>query len=215
MTYREAIDFLFESTPMFQNIGAHAYKPGLGTVTALSAAFGNPHTGIKTVHVAGTNGKGSTSSLIAATLTAAGYRTGLYTSPHLLDFRERIRIDGEMISEKEVCDFINEYLKKNEGPAPSFFELTTVMAFDHFTRHKVDVAVIEVGLGGRLDSTNIITPELSVITNISKDHTALLGETLPEIAAEKAGIIKDGIPVIIGEADGDVRKVFADVAAQQ
>lgn len=214
MTYREAIDFLFESTPMFQNIGAHAYKPGLDTVTALSAAFGNPHTGIKTVHVAGTNGKGSTSSLIAASLTAAGYRTGLYTSPHLLDFRERIRIDGEMISEKEVCDFINEYLKKDEGPAPSFFELTTVMAFDHFARHTVDVAVIEVGLGGRLDSTNIITPELSVITNISKDHTALLGETLPEIAAEKAGIIKDGIPVIIGEADGDVRKVFADVAAK-
>ncbi len=213
MTYSDAIDFLFESTPMFQNIGAHAYKPGLHTVTALSEAFGDAHRCFKSVHVAGTNGKGSTSSLIAATLMAAGYRTGLYTSPHLIDFRERIRIDGEMISEQEVCDFVQAYLDKNLGLAPSFFELTTVMAFDHFARHKVDVAVIEVGLGGRLDSTNIITPRLSVITNISKDHTALLGDTLPEIAAEKAGIIKAGIPVIVGEADGDVRKVFADTAS--
>lgn len=213
MTYREAIDFLFESTPMFQNIGAHAYKPGLHTVTALSAAFGNPHRRLRTIHVAGTNGKGSTSSLIAASLTAAGYRTGLYTSPHLLDFRERIRIDGEMISEEEVCGFISKYHDMECGLAPSFFELTTVMAFDHFARHEVDVAVIEVGLGGRLDSTNIITPELSIITNISKDHTALLGDTLPEIAAEKAGIIKTGIPVIIGEAEGEVRRVFADTAA--
>ena len=186
MTYSDAIDFLFESTPMFQNIGAHAYKPGLHTVTALSEAFGDAHRCFKSVHVAGTNGKGSTSSLIAATLTAAGYRTGLYTSPHLIDFRERIRIDGEMISEQEVCDFVQAYLDKNLGLAPSFFELTTVMAFDHFARHKVNVAVIEVGLGGRLDSTNIITPLLSVITNISKDHTALLGDTLPEIAVAKA-----------------------------
>ncbi len=213
MTYSEAIDFLFESTPMFQNIGAHAYKPGLHTVTALSTAFGDPHKQLKTIHVAGTNGKGSTSSLIAASLTAAGYRTGLYTSPHLLDFRERIRIDGEMISEEEVCSFVSKYLDMESGLAPSFFELTTVMAFDHFARHGVDVAVIEVGLGGRLDSTNIITPELSIITNISKDHTALLGDTLPEIAAEKAGIIKPGIPVIIGEAEGEVRRVFADTAA--
>lgn len=213
MTYQEAIDFLFESTPMFQNIGAHAYKPGLLTVTALSDSFGSPHKSIKTIHVAGTNGKGSTSSLIAASLTAAGYKTGLYTSPHLIDFRERIRIDGEMISEDEVCTFMDSYLAKGTSLTPSFFELTTVMAFDHFARHNVDVAVIEVGLGGRLDSTNIITPELSIITNISKDHTALLGDTLPEIASEKAGIIKDNIPVIIGEAEGDVRTVFADTAA--
>lgn len=213
MTYQEAIDFLFESTPMFQNIGAHAYKPGLQTVTALSDSFGSPHKSIKTVHVAGTNGKGSTSSLIAASLTAAGYKTGLYTSPHLIDFRERIRIDGEMISEEEVCAFMDSYLAKDTDVTPSFFELTTVMAFDHFARHNVDIAVIEVGLGGRLDSTNVITPELSIITNISKDHTALLGNTLPEIAGEKAGIIKEHIPVIIGEAEGEVRKVFTETAA--
>lgn len=213
MTYSDAINFLFESAPMFQNIGAHAYKPGLHTVTALSESYGNAHRSIRTVHVAGTNGKGSTSSLIAASLTAAGYRTGLYTSPHLIDFRERIRIDGVMISEQEVCDFVESYVDRKLTLTPSFFELTTVMAFNHFALHKVDVAVIEVGLGGRLDSTNIITPELSIITNISKDHTALLGNTLPEIAAEKAGIIKHGIPVIIGEATGDVRKVFADTAS--
>lgn len=213
MTYKEATDFLFESTPMFQNIGAHAYKPGLHTVTTLADAYGNPHRRITTIHVGGTNGKGSTSSLIAATLTAAGYRTGLYTSPHLVDFRERIRIDGEMISEQEVCEFVTSYIDRDLGLTPSFFELTTVMALDHFARHAVDVAVIEVGLGGRLDSTNIIKPQLSIITNISKDHTALLGNTLPEIAGEKAGIIKDGIPVIIGEAEGDVRKVFAETAA--
>lgn len=212
MNYSEAIDFLYNSLPMFQNIGAGAYKPGLEGVSALSAAFGNPHRQLRCIHVAGTNGKGSTSSLIAASLTASGHRTGLYTSPHLLDFRERIRIDGQMITEEEVTDFVERYRAMSPGLKPSFFELTTVMAFEWFARQEVDYAVIEVGLGGRLDSTNIITPLISVITNISLDHTALLGDTLPQIASEKAGIIKPGVPVIIGEAEGEVRQVFEQKA---
>lgn len=199
---------------MFQNIGAGAYKPGLDNVLHISAMMGNPHIGLKAIHVGGTNGKGSTAHTIAAILQSAGYRTGLYTSPHLVDFRERIRIDGEMISRDEVTDFVMRFKSANTDKiAPSFFELTTIMAFDHFRRHNVDVAVIEVGLGGRLDCTNIITPDLSIITNISLDHTALLGNTTEAIAGEKAGIIKHGIPVIIGESDGAVRKVFADAAA--
>lgn len=208
MDYKQTIDYLFNQLPVFQNKGAGAYKPGLDTVTALAAMFGEPHKRLKTIHVAGTNGKGSTAHTLAAVLQSAGYKTGLFTSPHLLDFRERIRIDGKMIGEDEVTTFVESYLSRADGLQPSFFELTTVMAFDHFARHGVDIAVIEVGLGGRLDSTNIITPLLSVITNISLDHTALLGNTIELIAGEKAGIIKPGVPVVIGE-DSGVRDVFS------
>lgn len=213
--YQEAIDFLYNSVPMFQDVGAGAYKPGLEGVIKLSEAFGNPHKSLRCIHVAGTNGKGSTSSLIAATLTAAGHRTALYTSPHLLDFRERMRIDGEMISEDEVVDFVKRYRAMQLPLTPSFFELTTVMAFEWFARSGVEYAVIEVGLGGRLDSTNIISPLVSVITNISFDHTTLLGNTLGKIAIEKAGIIKPHVPVVIGEAEGEVREVFEEVAERQ
>lgn len=213
--YNELTEWMFEQVPMFQNEGAGAYKPGLERVLALSEAFGNPHLALKCVHVAGTNGKGSTSSLIASSLQESGLKTGLFTSPHLIDFRERIRIDGQMISKAEVVDFIERYRAMNLPIEPSFFELTTVMAFEWFAKQKVDVAVIEVGLGGRLDSTNIITPAVSVITNISLDHTALLGHTPAEIAREKGGIIKSGIPVVIGHAEGDVRKVFAEIAKER
>ena len=205
---------MFEQIPTFQNIGDGAYKPGLERVLALSEAFGNPHQQLRAIHIAGTNGKGSTASLVAAILQSAGYRVGLFTSPHLVDFRERIRINGEMISENDVVDFIKKYREKCSGIEPSFFELTTVMAFDYFAREGVDFAVIEAGLGGRLDSTNILTPLLSIITNISMDHTALLGDTPAKIAFEKAGIIKPGVPVVIGRADGDVRQVFERRAAE-
>lgn len=216
MTYDETLDYLFTATPMFHREGAGAYKPGLETTLCLSGLFGNPHQGkFETIHVAGTNGKGSTTHSIAAVLKQAGYKVGLFTSPHLVDFRERIRINGEMISKEEVAAFVDRYLKLNPGLHPSFFELTTIMAFDHFARHEVDVAVIEVGLGGRLDSTNIITPVLSIITNISLDHTSLLGDTAAAIAAEKAGIIKHGVPVVIGEADDpEVREVFSRTATR-
>lgn len=215
MDYQQTIDFLYSQTPMFQQIGAAAYKPGLDTVAALSDAFGNPHKQLKTIHVGGTNGKGSTAHSIAAVLQAAGYKVGLFTSPHLIDFRERIRVDGRMIPHEEVVEFVEKFRRKSRLPRPSFFELTTVMAFDWFARSGVDYAVIEVGLGGRLDSTNIITPLLSVITNISFDHTAQLGNRLETIAMEKAGIIKAGVPVVIGEADGAVRGVFENKAASE
>lgn len=214
MDYQETIDFLYAQTPMFQQIGAAAYKPGLDTVTALSEAFGQPHKKLKAIHVGGTNGKGSTAHSLAAVLQKAGYKVGLFTSPHLLDFRERIRIDGEMIPQQEVVNFVAKFQALPYLPRPSFFELTTVMAFDWFARSDVDFAVIEVGLGGRLDSTNIITPLLSVITNISFDHTAQLGNTLESIASEKAGIIKPGVPVVIGEAQGAVKEVFANKASE-
>jgi len=213
--YAEVIDFLYNQLPVFQNAGPGAYKPGLDTARELDAAFGHPHLKFRTVHVAGTNGKGSTSHTIASVLQAQGLKVGLYTSPHLVDFRERIRINGEMISEREVVDFTERYLTLGLNCHPSFFELTTIMAFDHFARHRVDVAIIEVGLGGRLDTTNIISPLLSVITNISLDHTALLGSTEEEIAAEKAGIIKPGVPVVVGEASGDVRRVFERAAGDK
>lgn len=205
---------MFEQVPMFQNVGAGAYKPGLDTIRALCHALGDPQEKFISVHVGGTNGKGSTSSLIASVLTEDGHRTGLYTSPHLVDFRERIRVNGKMIPEEAVVDFIDRYRALGIGIEPSFFELTTAMAFDWFARCGCDIAVIEVGLGGRLDSTNIITPAVSVITNISLDHTALLGSTEPEIAAEKAGIIKPGVPAVIGRADGEVRRVFERKAEQ-
>lgn len=198
---------------MFQNIGVGAYKPGLETVVRLCEAFGNPQLKFKTIHVGGTNGKGSTSSLLASVLAEDGHKVGLFTSPHLIDFRERIRVDGRMISEEGVVDFIERYRALDLGLEPSFFELTTVMAFDWFAAQGCEWAVIEVGLGGRLDSTNIIRPELSVITNISLDHTALLGSTEVEIAREKAGIIKDDVPVVIGHAEGEVKDVFSNVAA--
>ncbi len=216
MTYQETLDYLYTQTPVFQRDGASAYKPGLDTARALSAAFGDPHLRYRAVHVGGTNGKGSTAHTLAAIFRSAGLRTGLYTSPHLLDFRERIRVDGEMISRDAVVDFVERYLAMPDVKDlhPSFFELTMTMAFEWFALREVDIAVVEVGLGGRLDSTNIIMPELSVITNISKDHTAFLGDTLREIAVEKAGIIKPGVPVVVGEAEGDVLRVFEDAAAR-
>ena len=204
---------MFRRTTMFQNVGADAYKPGLERVEELAEAFGNPHRRFRTIHVGGTNGKGSTSSLLASVLKESGLRVGLFTSPHLVDFRERIRVDGQMITKEGVVDFLERYRALDQRLEPSFFELTTIMAFDWFARQEVDVAVIEVGLGGRLDSTNIITPELCVITNISLDHTALLGNTPGAIASEKAGIIKKDVPVVNGFAEGDVRRVFADKAA--
>lgn len=202
---------------MFQNKGAGAYKPGLETTMALAEAFGNPHCKFRSIHIAGTNGKGSTASLLAAVLTSAGYKTGLYTSPHLLDFRERMRVDGEMPPEDFVRQFVADYLANDDLQKlhPTFFELTTVMAFKWFELNNVDVAVIEAGLGGRLDCTNIISPLLSVITNISLDHTALLGDSEAAIAAEKAGIIKRDVPVIIGNADGDVLEVFKQKSLEQ
>nr|WP_295728698.1 folylpolyglutamate synthase/dihydrofolate synthase family protein [uncultured Muribaculum sp.] len=216
MTYEQALDFLYTQLPMYQRQGAPAYKPGLDTSRRLAAAFGNPHRRFRSIHVGGTNGKGSTAHTLAAMLQSAGYRTGLYTSPHLVDFRERIRVDGEMIGKDAVADFVERYLALPEDVRslhPSFFELTMVMAFDYMARRDVDVAVVEVGMGGRLDSTNIISPDLCVITNISLDHTQFLGSTLPEIAAEKAGIIKPDVPVVVGEAEGDVRRMFAEKAA--
>ncbi|MDE7473883.1 MAG: bifunctional folylpolyglutamate synthase/dihydrofolate synthase [Muribaculaceae bacterium] len=213
--YTEAVEYLYNSTPQFQLIGAAAYKPGLDTAYALDRAFGEPHKQFKTIHIAGTNGKGSTAHTIAAALQLSGYKVGLYTSPHLADFRERIRVNGEKISHEGVVDFVKRYKEMNAECSPSFFELTTIMAFDWFASNGVDVAVIETGLGGRLDTTNIITPELSVITNISFDHTAQLGNTLEAIASEKAGIIKPGVPVVIGEASGSVADIFRSKALSE
>lgn len=214
MTYQESLDYLYQQLPMFSRTGAAAYKPGLDTSLALDSYFGHPHRKFRSIHIAGTNGKGSTSSMIAAVLQGQGYKTALYTSPHLVDFRERIRINGKMIPRENVVDFTERFIASDYPGHPSFFELTMMMAFDWFAREKVDYAVIEVGMGGRLDSTNIISPEACVITNISFDHTQFLGSTLPAIAAEKAGIIKKGVPVVIGEAEGDVKKVFAEKAAE-
>jgi len=213
MTYPETIHYLYNCLPVFQHQGASAYKPGLDNTIRLDNYLQQPHRRYKTIHVAGTNGKGSVSHFLAAILQSAGYKTGLYTSPHLKDFRERIRVNGQMISEQAVVDFVEKHRPFYEPIQPSFFELTMEMAFDYFAAEQVDVAVIEVGLGGRLDSTNVITPELSIITNISFDHMQFLGNTLPEIAAEKAGIIKQHIPVVIGEAEGEVKEVFVNKAA--
>lgn len=215
MNYQETTEYLFNSTPVFEKIGAKAYKPGLQTTHELDEHFGHPHRQYKNIHIAGTNGKGSCSHTIAAILQSQGYKVGLYTSPHLVDFRERIRVNGECLPEQYVIDFVEENRAFFEPLHPSFFELTTAMAFKYFAEQKVDYAVIEVGLGGRLDCTNIITPVLSVITNISFDHTQFLGNTLAEIAGEKAGIIKPDVPVVIGEYIEETRPVFEKVAEER
>ena len=210
MTYQETIEYLFNSTPLFQNVGKDAYKEGLENTLKLDEYFGYPHRTFKTIHVAGTNGKGSCSHTLAAILQSAGYKVGLYTSPHLVDFRERIRVNGEVISKEYVIDFVEQHRSFFEPLHPSFFELTTAMAFNWFAMQGVDVAVIEVGLGGRLDCTNIISPDLCVITNISFDHIQFLGDTLAKIASEKAGIIKPKIPVVIGEIHPETESIFVN-----
>ncbi|WP_316738098.1 folylpolyglutamate synthase/dihydrofolate synthase family protein [Pedobacter aquatilis] len=208
MNYQQTLDFLYSKLPMFTRVGASAFKKDLTNTIVLCKAIGNPQHQFKSLHIAGTNGKGSTSHMLASILQAQGYKTGLYTSPHLKDFRERIRINGKMMSKADVKSFVSNNKKLIEQIEPSFFEVTVAMAFEHFAKHEVDVAVIEVGLGGRLDSTNIITPEISVITNISLDHTNMLGNTLGEIAGEKAGIIKKNIPAVIGETQSESKSVF-------
>lgn len=215
MNYSETLSYLYASTPVFQHVGGEAYKEGLSNSLALDNHLHHPHTHYLTIHVGGTNGKGSTSHLLAAILQESGYKVGLYTSPHLVDFRERIRVNGEMIAEEYVVNFVADHKAFFEPLSPSFFELTMMMAFDYFAFSKVDIAIIEVGLGGRLDSTNIISPIVSVITNISFDHTQFLGNTLEKIALEKAGIIKPNTPVVIGEAQGSVREVFEKKAKER
>lgn len=215
MTYKETTEWMFSQLPMFQMQGATAYKKDLTNTLLLVEHLQHPETKFKSIHVAGTNGKGSTSSMIASILQEAGYKVGLYTSPHLKDFRERIRINGEMISEDFVVDFVAQNKSFFEANQLSFFEMTVGLAFDYFAKHKVDVAVIEVGMGGRLDSTNIITPLVSVITNIGFDHTQFLGDTLSKIATEKAGIIKSNIPVVIGEYSDETKPVFIAKAKQE
>ncbi|MDR3140164.1 MAG: bifunctional folylpolyglutamate synthase/dihydrofolate synthase [Tannerellaceae bacterium] len=215
MTYKETLHYLYTSTPVFEHSGASAYKPGLKTSLALDNYLDNPHLSYDIIHVGGTNGKGSVCHLLAAILQSAGYKTGLYTSPHLVDYRERIRVDGQMISKEYVVDFVEKHHAFFEPLHPSFFELTSAMAFDYFRSEKVDIAIIEVGLGGRLDSTNIVTPILSIITNISKDHTQLLGNTPGKIACEKAGIIKRCVPAVIGGMNNDaVAGVFTKKAEE-
>jgi dihydrofolate synthase / folylpolyglutamate synthase len=211
-TYQQALDYLYQNLPMFQRVGAVAYKKDLTNTLALCEALGNPQNKFKSIHIAGTNGKGSTSHMLASILQEAGYKTGLYTSPHLKDFTERIRLNGEAIGEQFVIDFLNKIQPTIERLQPSFFEITVAMAFDYFVHQKVDVAVVEVGLGGRLDSTNVITPELSVITNIGWDHMDILGDTLEKIALEKAGIIKNKVPVIISQRQPEVEAVFTHKA---
>lgn len=209
MNYEETLEYLYNSAPLFQHIGKDAYKEGFENTYLLDKYFDHPHRKFRTIHIAGTNGKGSCSHTLAAILQAAGYKTGLYTSPHLIDFRERIRINGMPVSKEFVIDFVAKHRDFFEPLHPSFFELTTAMAFHYFAQEKVEVAIIEVGLGGRLDCTNIIHPDLCVITNISFDHVQFLGNTLGKIAQEKAGIIKEGIPVVIGETTAETKPVFA------
>ncbi len=211
-TYEQTLDYLYTNLPMFQRVGAVAFKKDLTNTLALCEALGNPHQKFKSIHVAGTNGKGSTAHMLASVLQSAGYKTGLYTSPHLKSFTERIRINGQEVSQAFVVDFVNRIRPHIDRIKPSFFEITVAMAFDYFAKQQVDIAVIEVGLGGRLDSTNVITPEVSVITNIGFDHMDMLGDTLPKIAFEKAGIIKNHIPVVVSERQEEVVHVFEDKA---
>ncbi len=210
--YEESLEFLYSQLPMFSRVGAAAYKPGLDRTIALDNLFGNPHRKFRSIHIAGTNGKGSTSHMLASVLQAHGYKTALYTSPHLIDFRERIRINGKMIPKEKVIDFTKRWRESDSDINPSFFELTMTMAFDWFASENVDIAVIEVGMGGHLDSTNIITPIASAITNISFDHTQFLGDTLAKIAGEKAGIMKPGVTTVIGEATEETETVFRNHA---
>ncbi|HEY9535677.1 MAG TPA: folylpolyglutamate synthase/dihydrofolate synthase family protein [Mucilaginibacter sp.] len=215
MTYQETIDYLYTQLPMFTRVGALAFKANLDNTITLCNLLDNPQNKFKSIHIAGTNGKGSTSHMLAAILQTAGYKTGLYTSPHLKDFRERIRINGQMIDQQSVIDFVGHHQQDFEQIQPSFFEMTVGLAFNYFANEQVDIAVIETGLGGRLDSTNIITPLLSVVTNIGWDHMNILGDTLSLIAGEKAGIIKPRIPVIIGERQDEVAGVFINKAKEQ
>lgn len=217
MDYAEAVKYLYGHLPMYQRQGPAAYKNSLGNIVALDEMFAHPHKKFATVHVAGTNGKGSVAHMLASVFQTAGFKTGLYTSPHLKDYRERIKINGQCISKQFVCDFLDRFFEKNKVSKlePSFFELSVALAFDYFKHEQIDIAIVEVGLGGRLDSTNIISPQLSVITNIGLDHTALLGDTLPLIAAEKAGIIKENIPVLIGQSHPQTDKVFINIANQK
>lgn len=215
MNYQETLDFLYAQLPMFQRVGAQAYKPSLENTLQLSKALDNPHTKFKSIHVAGTNGKGSTSHMLASIFQEAGYKTALYTSPHLVDFRERIKVDRHMISQQAVVDFVQKNKAIIEEIKPSFFELCVVMAFDYFAKENVDIAIVEVGMGGRLDSTNIIQPLLSIITNISFDHMQFLGDTLPKIAREKAGIIKENTPVIISQRQSECDDVFIEIAKEK
>ena len=213
--YEEAIQYLYNRLPVFHHVGGAAYKPGLGNTISLMNALGNPHRRFRSIHIAGTNGKGSVSHMLAAVLQSAGYKVGLYTSPHLVDFGERIRVDGKMIEQQYVVDFVEKNKDLFDEIQPSFFEVTMAMAFNYFADCEVDIAIIEVGLGGRLDSTNIIQPELSVITNISFDHIGFLGDTLEKIAIEKAGIIKANTPVVIGEVIPETKSVFEMKAKQE
>ncbi len=215
MTYTETLEYLYSRLPMFSRTGASAFKADLSNTIKICKSFGNPQNNFRSIHIAGTNGKGSCSHMLAAILQSCGYKTGLYTSPHLKDFRERVRIDGEMISEEFVIDFTERSKKIIDQISPSFFELSVAMAFEYFSKNRVDIAVIETGLGGRLDSTNIISPILSVITNIGLDHMNILGDTVELIAREKAGIIKQKTPVVIGESSIDTDEVFLEVAAQK
>ncbi len=216
-SYKHTLDFLYTRLPMYQRTGPAAYKDTLENTVKLDELFGFPHHHFKSVHVAGTNGKGSCSHLLASVLQEAGFKVGLYTSPHLIDFRERIKINGEMMSEADVVAFVDQFRKMNKTAQlePSFFEITVAMAFDYFRNQKVDIAIVEVGLGGRLDSTNIIRPEVSLITNISLDHTALLGNSIEKIAIEKAGIIKESVPVVVSESNGLYNHVFDSAAKEK
>ena len=215
MTYQQTLDYLFDRLPMYQRLGAAAYKADIGNIITASQHLENPHRKFKSIHVAGTNGKGSTSYLLASILHEAGYKVGLYTSPHLKDFRERIKINGQMIKETEVISFVSNIKAFFEILELSFFEFTVALAFDCFAKQKVDIAVIETGLGGRLDSTNIIRPELAIITNISLDHTNLLGDTIEKIAEEKAGIIKENTPIIIGRKQKETTEIFRKIAEEK
>lgn len=215
MTYQECLDWLFGQLPMYQRVGGAAYKADLSNTLLLMEILGHPENKFKSIHVAGTNGKGSVSHMLAAIFQKAGYKTGLYTSPHLKDFRERIRINGEMIPEDKVVNFVDQHKEHFTSLGLSFFEMTVGMAFQYFADEQVDIAIVEVGMGGRLDSTNVITPELSIITNISLDHTQFLGNTKTLIAAEKGGIIKPGIPVVIGERDEESSPVFEEIAKER
>ncbi|MFI3301798.1 MAG: folylpolyglutamate synthase/dihydrofolate synthase family protein [Rikenellaceae bacterium] len=215
MTYAETLNYLFTAMPSFQNIGGDGYKPGLERIESFCTKLGNPHHKFHVIHIAGTNGKGSLSHILASVMQHAGYRTALFTSPHLRDFRERIKVNGTMISEQKVIEFVERYRADMEALQLSFFEMTAAMAFDYFAHEGVDVAIIETGLGGRLDATNIVSPLLSVITNIGVDHTKFLGTTLPQIAAEKGGIIKANTPVVLGEKGSEYSSVIADIAASR